>query len=161
MVLRLVGLVGLTLLPLFATAGEVGVHQALANWIRDGGARGVTYRPVGGMAAPDRLPRWLLAPAGADAVNAWFLDRSTYPEAANQDWDRKRGAVWVFGRAAGRGGPRLVVDQDRHRPLALETPGGVRWEFSDYRAHRGRSAGIPGRITRIGPEGEETVLTPR
>ena len=161
MVFRLVGLVGLTLLPLFAAAEEVGVHQALANWIRDGGARGVPYRPVGGMAAPDRLPRWLLAPAGVDAVNAWFLDRSTYPEAANQGWTREWGAVWVFGRAAGQGGPRLVVDQDRHRPRVLETPGGTRWEFSDYRSHQGRDAGIPGRITRIGPEGEETVLTPR
>jgi hypothetical protein len=160
MVYRLVGLLGLSLLPLTAAA-DVAVHQALGHWVRDHGARGASYEAVDrSQTAPD-LPRWLLAPASAEQLAAWFLARGLYPEAINLDWDREHGAVWVFGSAAGQPGPRLLVDRDRQRPLVLVTRNGVRWEFADYRRRGTRHAGIPGRITRIGPEGGETVLSPR
>ena len=160
MVYRLVGLLGLSLLPL-AAAADVAVHQALDHWVGDHGTRGATYAPKGRTQTPLDLPRWLLAPASAEHLARWFLERGLEPEAINLDWHREHGAIWVFGSAPGKPGPRLLVDRDRQRPLVLETLNGVRWEFADYRRRGTRHAGIPGRITRIGPEGGKTVLSPR
>lgn len=161
MVFRLVGIIGLSLLPALAAAGEVGLHQAMGKWIRHGGAGGVTYEPVGGMQTHGDVPRWLLAPAGPAAVSARLLDRSTYPEATSLAWDREHGAVWVFGALAEGHGLRLVVDRDRQRPLSLRTATGVRWVFSHYRQRGEGGTPVPGRLTRTGLDGAETVLTPR
>ena len=161
MVLRFVGLIGLMLLPGVASASGAGVHQALEGWIRTGGAAGVAYSPVNAREAPEDLPGWLLAPRSASNVSAHLLDRGVYPEATTLAWDPEQGAVRVYGALAGQPGLRLVADRDRQRPLALRTAAGVRWVFSDYR-HRGdRRQAVPGRLTRITPEGGEIVLTPR
>lgn len=161
MVLRLVGIVGLTLLPLATTAGPVGVHEALGHWLQeDGVGSSVRYRPVGAMDRPDDLPLWLLRPSGPDALNRTFIRRALYPEATSLDWRRGTGAVLTFGSPPEREGMRLVVDRERERPLLLRTARGVRWSFHDYRSRSGRRTGIPGRIVRTGPDGSETVLTP-
>lgn len=161
MVFRLVGLIGLILLPLTAGASGPAVHQALAAWLADDGVAGARFRPVGAMSPPGDLPRWLLRPAGADALNRKFLDRGLYPEAVSLDWRDGVGAVLVFGARHPASGFRLVVDRNRQRPLELETTGGVRWRFRDYRSAAGRRTGLPGRIVRQGPDGERTVLTPQ
>ena len=159
MVLRFVGLIGLTLLP-FTAAAEPAVHQALAAWLADGGSGTTRYKPVTATLASGDQPRWLLRPAGADALSRRLLDRGLYPEAVSLDWREGTGPVLVFGARHPGGGFRLLVDRDRQRPVALETGDGVRWRFLDYRSTPGRRTGLPGRLVRLGPEGDRTVYTP-
>jgi hypothetical protein len=160
MVFRLVGLVGLTLLPAVATATEPAVHEALGSWLADDGVGETEYTPVGAMFAPTDRPGWLLRPGGADAVSRFFLERSLYPEAVSLDWREGLGAVLIFGARQPGGGFRLVVDRDRQRPVELETADGVRWRFLDYRSRAGRRTGLPARIVRLGPDGGRYVFTP-
>jgi len=161
MVFRLVGLIGLILLPAWAGAAEPAVHQALGAWLADGGTGSTRYRPVGSLFAPGDQPQWLLHPSGADALSRRFLDRSLYPEAVSLDWREGVGAVLVFGARHPGSGFRLVVDRGRQRPVALETAAGVRWELLDYHSEAGRRTGLPGRLVRHGPDGDRTVYTPR
>lgn len=160
MVFRLVGLIGLTLLPWTAGAAEPAVHQALAGWLNDGGAGDTHYQPVTTLGSPDAPPSWLLRPEGADALNRHLLDRGIYPEAVSLDWREDLGAVLVFGNRHSGDGLRLLVDRDRQRPVELETGTGVQWRFLDYASSPGRRTGLPGRIVRQDAEGDRTVYTP-
>ena len=160
MVFRLVGLIGLTLLPAIATATEPAAHEALAGWLADDGVGQTEYTPVGAMFAPTDRPAWLLRPGGADALNRHFIERSLYPEAVSLDWREGVGAVLIFGSRQPGEGFRLVVDRERQRPLELETAAGVRWRFLDYRSRAGRRTGLPDRLVRTGPDGGRYVFTP-
>jgi len=158
MVFRLVGLIGLILLPATASATGPAVHQALGGWLADGGTSGTRYQAIGSMFSPGDLPRWLLRPQGADALNRHFLEQSLFPEAISLGWREGIGAVLVFGSRQAAGGGRLLVDRDRQQPAVLETAAGVRWEFLDYRSAPGRRTGLPGRLVRHGPDGDRTVF---
>jgi|GEM_PF-4363941 len=149
------------LLPAAAGATEPAVHQALGAWLADNGTRDTRYSPIGSMFAPGDQPRWLLAPAGADALNQRFLERGLYPEAISLDWRDGVGAVLIFGARHPQSGFRLVVDRQRQRPVVLETADGIRWRFRDYRSAPGRRTGLPQRLVRLGPEGDRTVYTPK
>ncbi|MFB6260605.1 MAG: hypothetical protein ABEJ96_06595 [Thiohalorhabdaceae bacterium] len=160
MVFRLVGLIGLTLLPVAAGATEPALHQALAGWLDDDGAAAMRYQPEAASGITQPPPRWLLHPQGADALNRKLLQRGMFPEAVNLDWREDVGPVLVFGARHSGGGLRLLVDRDRQRPVELETDNGIRWRFSDYESRPGRHTGTPERVIRLGNEGEKTVYTP-
>ncbi|HKJ87607.1 MAG TPA: hypothetical protein VKA48_03780 [Gammaproteobacteria bacterium] len=162
MVFRLVGLVGLILLSWSASAAEVDVHQALGKWLQDGGCGSATYQPEnGGGELPGDWPGWLIHPRDADALSTFFLRHGLYPEAVNLDWEKGLGVVRVFGTRQGQKGLRLIVDRGGERPVRLRTAKGVQWRFTNYQARPGRHAELPGRVIRIGPNGERTAFTVR
>lgn len=157
MVFRLIGLIGLTLLPLTATAGEPTAHRALSGWLADGGVGDTRYQPVTVIGSPEAPPSWLLHPKGADALNRQLLDRGIYPEAIGLDWRKGVGALLVFGAPHSGDGFRLLVDRDRQRPVELETTEGIRWRFLDFESRSGRRTDLPGRIVRQGVNGGRTA----
>ncbi|MEF8794293.1 hypothetical protein [Thiohalorhabdus sp.] len=161
MVFRLIGLIGLTLLPLAASATEPALHQALGDWLADEGAGGTHFEPQQATpGTPDNPPRWLLHPDEADALNRILLQRGIFPEAVGLDWREEVGAVLVFGARHPGEGVRLLVDRDRQRPVELETDHGIRWRFLDYQSKAGRPTGLPDRVLRLDADGEQTLYTP-
>ncbi|MFP4561254.1 MAG: hypothetical protein ACLFRB_00995 [Thiohalorhabdus sp.] len=163
MVLRLVGIVGLTLLPWLAQAGEVSVHQALGKWLRDDGVASASYQPEeeGKDGRPADWPDWLLRPQGADALNRHLLGRGIFPEAAGLGWEEDAGAVRLFGASREASGLRLAVDRDGQHPVLLRDGEGVTWRFRDVRRQNGRASGLPQEIVRTDPDGERTVYVLR
>ncbi|KPV41415.1 hypothetical protein AN478_02230 [Thiohalorhabdus denitrificans] len=162
MVFRLVGIIGLTLLPWLAHAGEVSVHQALGKWLRDNGVGSASYQPKeGARGRPADWPEWLLRPKGADALNRHFLGRGIFPEATGLGWEEDSGAVRLFGARKEASGMRLAVDRDGQRPVLLRDADGVVWRFREVRQQNGRASGLPQEIVRTGPEGERTVYVLR
>lgn len=158
MVSRLVGLVGLSLLPWGALAGDIGVHQALEGWLADGGTGANRYRVEGTRLPAGVRPQWLFRPASSEALNARFLSRGLYPEVTTLGWRKGVGPVLIFGHARSGSGLRLVVGRGCQCPLVLETAGGVRWTLTDYRPEPDRQSPLPGRMVREGTEGSRTVL---
>ncbi|MFA9459350.1 hypothetical protein [Thiohalorhabdus methylotrophus] len=162
MVFRLIGLIGLILLPGLASAAGVSVHTALGNWLSDNGIGTASYQTKDGSGGPpEDWPRWLLRPGDAETLNHHFLRRGIFPESVSLDWAEEPGTVRVFGVTGQRPGLRLLVDRGGEWPVLLRTSSGVRWRFTDFRERGGRVSALPGRIVRTGPEGERTVFTVR
>jgi len=161
MVFRLVGLIGLILLPSGVAAGPIGMHEALRGWISDGGVGDTRYRVETGAGAPDQPPAWLLRPRDAEGPLQRFLQRGLYPEATTLDWREGSGPVLVFGHPRPGAGLRLVVGRDCQCPLILETPEGIRWSFSDYQDRSGRATPVPQRIEHRTADGKRTAFHPR
>lgn len=161
MVFRLVGLIGLILLPSAVAAEPVGVQEALRTWISDGGSGDTRYRVETGEDGTQQPPAWLLRPRDAAGPIQRLMQRGLYPEAATLDWREDSGPVIVFGRARPGAGLRLVVGRDCQCPLALETPEGVRWSFSDYRSRSGRATPVPQRVEHQSADGRRTAFQPR
>ncbi len=161
MVFRLVGLIGLILLPSAGAAEPIGMHEALRGWISDGGVGNTRYRVEPGEAVTQQPPAWLLRPHNAEGPIQRFLQRGLYTEATTLDWREGSGPVIVFGHARPGAGLRLVVGRDCRCPLALETPEGVRWSFSDYQDRSGRATPVPQRIEHRTADGRQTAFHPR
>jgi hypothetical protein len=153
----------LAALAALATPALAGppVHETLSEWLRDGGLGGAEYRARGLPERPADWPGWLLRPAGPDALSLAFLDRGLHPEATTLDWHTEHGVVAIHGVRGDETGLHLVVDRNRQRPLLLRTGAGTVWELRGYRPREGRLTGLPARIVRRGPEGEETVFRRR
>ena len=145
--------------PLCVQAGTgPPVHQALDNWLRDGGVADSHYRATGIPELPADWPAWLLRPAGPDALNRHFLEQGLTPEAVTLDWRKAEGVVAIFGRAEPDRGLRLVVDRDRERPVALHLRDGTTWRLRDFESAGDRRGALPGAIVRVAPDGSETVF---